>query len=199
MSEDLQAVVARLEKVERQNSLMKIAGLVLLTLSAAAVLMGQAAPESKIIEAERLVVRNVEGDQSAILGKDDKGRLGLHLYGAGGKMRSSLFLRSYGHAELVFSDRDGDSMAWFSSQAGLSLYDENNVRRVSIGTFMAGCPSLHLNGEDGRARAIIGCYKEVIDSEGPDESGILKIHSKDIPVSSLALFDEEVNVIWSAP
>jgi hypothetical protein len=51
-------MVARLEKVERQNRRMKGAGIVVRILAVAGLLMGKAFPKDRRVEAEGLVLRD---------------------------------------------------------------------------------------------------------------------------------------------
>jgi len=67
---DLEAVLERLENVERQNRRMKRVGLVTLVLLAAGFLVGQAQPKSQVVEAEQFIVRDARGQKRALLGLD---------------------------------------------------------------------------------------------------------------------------------
>ena len=82
---DLAAVVARLDKMERQNRRLKLAGLVLLVLAAAGLLMGQALPK-RIIEAEKFLVKDRQGKVRAKLEVGEHDTPSLFLYDKEGKI-----------------------------------------------------------------------------------------------------------------
>ena len=96
---DLQAVVERLEKVERQNHRLRLAGAVALLLIGAVVLVGATTPKNtdhstsdfkfKSVEVEKLVVRDKQGETRALLVVDKDGP-GLMLYDSQGETRTSL-------------------------------------------------------------------------------------------------------------
>jgi hypothetical protein len=81
---ELAAVVARLEKVERQNRRLRGAGIAVLMLAVAGLLMGQALPKARIVEAEGFVLKDGAGKVRAELVVDKDGP-GLELYGKNGK------------------------------------------------------------------------------------------------------------------
>jgi hypothetical protein len=81
---ELAAVVARLEKVERHNRRLRGAGIAVLVLAAAGLLMGQAMPKARIVEAEGFVLKDGAGKVRAELVVDKDGP-GLELYGKNGK------------------------------------------------------------------------------------------------------------------
>ncbi len=67
---DLDAVVRRLESVERQNRRIKGVGLIALGLVGAVFLMGQAQQKDRVVEAEQFIVRDARGQKRALLGLD---------------------------------------------------------------------------------------------------------------------------------
>jgi hypothetical protein len=79
MRSELAAVVARLEKVERQNRRLRGAGIAVLVLAVAGLLMGQAMPKARIVEAEGFVLKDGAG----------KVRAGLAVVKAGPVLRLS--------------------------------------------------------------------------------------------------------------
>jgi hypothetical protein len=103
--EDLNAVIARLEKVEKENRRLKRAGITCLLVAACVVLMGQARP-SRTLEAERFVLKD-----------------------ASGRVRAELFTHSVsGVAMLRFLNERGDA---FVSADGLFLLD-SNVKNFAV-------------------------------------------------------------------
>jgi hypothetical protein len=101
---ELGAVVARLEKVERQNRRLRGAGIAVVVLAAAGLLMGQAMPKARIVEAEGFVLKDGAGKVRAELAVTED-RPGLALYDENGKPRAVLSVGKAG--------------------PGLGLYDEN--------------------------------------------------------------------------
>jgi hypothetical protein len=73
MRSELAAVVARLEKVERQNRRLRGAGIAVLVLAVAGLLMGQAMPKARIVEAEGFVLKDGAGKVRAELVVDKDG------------------------------------------------------------------------------------------------------------------------------
>jgi len=67
-TEELQAVKKRLSDMEAQNRRLKWSGLSLLAALSAVVLMGQAAPTPKVIEAQRFVLKDAKGNVRAWFG-----------------------------------------------------------------------------------------------------------------------------------
>ncbi len=104
----IETLARRLDRVERENRWLKRAGLVALAVIAAVVLVGQAMPKSRIVEAAKFVLTDANGKVRAVLGQEsggttapsvaevlrpakiELGKYGLHLYGADGGMRASL-------------------------------------------------------------------------------------------------------------
>jgi hypothetical protein len=65
---EMQAVLDRLENLERQNRRLKRAGTLALFVLAALALMGQAAPKTKTLETQQLVLRDSNGKLRAAFG-----------------------------------------------------------------------------------------------------------------------------------
>jgi hypothetical protein len=146
---DLAAVVERLEKVERQNRRLRGAGIAVLVLAVAGLLMGQAMPRARIVEAEGFVLKDAAGKVWAKLDVFKDGP-GLGLYDENGKPRAML--------------------SAFKAGPGLSLFDENGKTRTTLDVFKAG-PGLALRDENDKLRAGL-----VVGKDGPglalyDEAG----------------------------
>src|SRR5262245_14707376 len=118
--------------------------------------MSEPANVSKVIEAERFVLRDSAGRIRAELGETQHGAIGLHLYDDHGKVR----------AELVVA-RDGAS--------GLQLRDEAEFPRVILYLDTdrpdIATPGLSLNSRDGKGN--IGL------SVGPDGSSSVDFRGKE--------------------
>jgi hypothetical protein len=130
MSEGLQAVVARLEKVERQNRRMRLAGLAILLFAGTGLLMGQAAPSHKTIDARELILRDDGGTPRIKLFVTDHGPM-LSMIRANGKPQVGLGLGENGIANL-------------------SLFDKKGQARVALGAFGPGDPGIVILDYEGK-------------------------------------------------
>lgn len=111
-SQDLEAVLGRLEKVETENRRLKRWGLAFLSLIAAVVVMGQARP-SRTLEAEQFVLKDPRARVRAtltILGDAPQ----LNLYDKTGMVRAGLMVGANGAPGLTLYDAAGnaDSGGW---------------------------------------------------------------------------------------
>ena len=106
---ELAAVVARLEKVERQNRRLKRVGVVVLALAVAGMVMGQAMPRARIVEAEEFVLRDAAGNVRAELVAFKDGPA-LTLLDENGKSRATLAVDKPG-PRLSLHD-ENDKMIW---------------------------------------------------------------------------------------
>jgi hypothetical protein len=169
----------RLDRLERGNRRLRLAGVILLLALVAVGAMGQVLPKAvpKVVEAERFVVRDTRGKISATLGAGSGTTTpALSLADQNGKLRAGLAVLSDGAVGLVLADKDGNLRASIglaadaSSQvilynkegrggaglivradgAGLTLDDKDGERRVMLGLNAYGFPSLHLSDKDGK-------------------------------------------------
>ncbi|MCJ2563536.1 MAG: hypothetical protein LN417_05555 [Candidatus Thermoplasmatota archaeon] len=188
MSEDMLAVVVRVAKLERQNRLMKIAGMGLLILGGAAMLMGQAAPESNIIETEMLILRDKDGIQRAVLEIDQDDYTVFSLLDKSGMPRVVLLAtgRDEDDAALRLFDREGEMRAEVQDQSGVALYIPGQPRPI----IQLSPRYMQLRDLDGVPRAVVG-WTPIASAD----TGEITYR----PPSSLILFDENRDVIWSAP
>lgn len=85
---DLQSLAARVEKLEKQNRLLKRAGLALLLIAAALVMMGEARP-TRTLEAQSFIVRDSTGIKRLELGMDNASPT-LRFFDTHGKTRIDL-------------------------------------------------------------------------------------------------------------
>ncbi len=173
---DPQSLVARIERLEKQNRFFKGGGLAVLLSVAALVLMGQARP-NRTVEAEKFTLRDSRGQVRATLGIESEDRPTLSLYDAKGWPLVSLAGEEYpflvlsraGSKEevMLLATKDLYGLAIYGEPKGakrgtriglavvkgvpaLSLYDENANERASIQTEPSG-PSLKLTDKDGKA------------------------------------------------
>jgi len=172
---DLAAVVARLEQVERDNRRLRRVGVMLVLIVASGLLMGQAVPPRRTVEAERFLVRNAQGKIRAELGIFEKGVTRLRLLDTDGNARAILAVTDEGLPALAFVDRgqarllvaaDQDGTAgitlydqagkmWvalttLSQRAGLLVFDQAEKRRVLLGAYRDGSPEAELTDQTGK-------------------------------------------------
>jgi hypothetical protein len=147
---DLAAVVERLEKVERQNRRLRGAGIAVLVLAVAGLLMGQAMPRARIVEAEGFALKDAAGKARATLAVV-KGAPRLLLYDENGKTRVGLNMTEAGPS-LALADENGKGRVVLDVRkdgAGLDLADENGKDRVVLEVRKDG-PKLLMYDEAGK-------------------------------------------------
>ncbi len=173
----METLARRLDKVERENRRLKRAGVLVLAVIAAVVLMGQATP-SKVVEAPKFVLRDASGRVHAVLGTVNKRAVSLALITKNGKPRVVLGVSSDGSLSLSFYDKDVN-------------------RRAVLGLRADDSPDLSLLDKDGKLRARLSLNDEgsatlvFTDSGGEISASLIR--------TRLAFFDRDGKVIWSAP
>src|SRR3989442_1444982 len=145
--ERLEAVLRRVERLEREGRRWRRAAIALV-LSAVALATMAAVPRGRIVEAQKFVLKDATGKVRAELGPSDsdkqialrfKDESGLPRLTAGIEEESSL---------LVLSDRTGRPRVGLVTLAagvpGLTLYDTTGRTRVEVGLSREGDPSVAL-------------------------------------------------------
>jgi hypothetical protein len=129
---DIQAVLERLEKLERKNRRLKQSGIVALLVLCAVVLMGQAGP-SRTIEATRFVLKDGEGRVRAELNLDE------------------------GFPKVILRDKKGLPQVGLGGddEPYLALTNTKNFGAVAL-KFYQGSPALELSNNKGFATVIGG-------------------------------------------
>ena len=143
----IETVARRLDRVERENRLLKRAAVVALAVISAAVLMGQAT-ESKpttALEAERFVLKDSAGKTRAVWGPSQAGGYSLGFFDAAGRGR------------LVLGVDDAGP--------NIGFMDANQTSRIILTITLKGYPALGLLDANGKTRAELA-----IDGEGPNLS-----------------------------
>jgi hypothetical protein len=122
----------RLDRLERELRWWRRGGLAAFLTLAALVTMGQILPGTKVLEAEKFVLRDSKGKVRAVLGNahhrvparpdDLAGQYGLHFYGADDRYRAAV--RESGDADeswvLELLARDTPSMAYLAVGNGIA-------------------------------------------------------------------------------
>lgn len=174
---DLTEVGARLQKLERQHRRLKLTGSMVLLLAAAGLLMGQALPTRRTVDAEEFVLRDAAGTPRAVLSLKAEGAPTLAFFDPSGKTRAWFGVRGGGSPYLLFADHAGKPRAGLSvkddgspeltfidltgnprallqvpsdGQASLALYDHLGRARAGLGVSRNGSPELRLLDKDGK-------------------------------------------------
>ena len=209
---DLAAVMARLEKVERQNRGLKTAGIAVLVLTVVGLLMGQAMPRARIVEAEGFLLKDGAGKVWGGLGVDENASR-LFLADEKGKTRAELSGSKYG-SMLLLRDENGKgraSLVLLKFNSGLELYDENRKFGAMLNVNEDG-PRLSLHDENRKGRVGLGVDKDgprlgLYDEKGKIRAALGRTELEAIKTgtveqraeSSLVLFDRDGKVLWQTP
>ena len=162
---DMQSVLERLEKLERQNRWLKRLGVLGFLVACAVLLMAQTKPQNvhfEKVEARQFVLRDAAGRARAYLDAQDSptGVAGLTLYGGDGKLRAALTLQG-NEPSVVFYDARGPRAGF--SASGLTIRDTNLKLRLALQLYERG-PSLNLY--DGESEIVPGAMLDLTD-DGP--------------------------------
>ncbi len=168
----MEAVVQRLDRVERENRRLKKAGVAILAGIAGVVLMGQAKPSTvaKVVEAEKFVLRDTAGKIRGEL-KVDGGSTFLILNDENERSRFQAFVYSKGGSLNLFGEGKSRATLRSSSGGSLNLHDSAGKDRVKLFvvfdnpylffkdksgkhrftvSFTGGMPHLALRDKDGK-------------------------------------------------
>lgn len=146
----METLERRLEGVERENRRLKRAGALALVLIVAMVLMGHVLDE-KVVEAERFVLLDPNGETRAVLVVTNGGA-GLYLYDNKGKLRTGL-------------------VGGMEDETGLSLYGSDGKESARLNVYADGRPSMTLLGKEAKPKATLTVLS--------DDSSHLFISDKD--------------------
>lgn len=113
---DIDRITLRLTRLERANRCSRVGAVAALLGIAAVLLMGQAAPSSRTVEAEKIFVKDSTGKIRATLGVGSDDSAGLTLVARDGKPRVMILAETSpgspakGAALLVLFDTDGKAI-----------------------------------------------------------------------------------------
>jgi len=190
-----QSLVTRVNRLERENRRMKLAGVLVLIGIVGVIVMGQAKPRkvTKVIEAEKFVlIDKTLGLPNVTLETSESGTAGLFLYGPGGKAIIAEMSASNGFAPAV------------------KLYGSLERRLLVSLSAATGGGNLDLNDPDTNSTIRLGQdYLIARDPKKKLMEGIgLVLYDKKQPRASLNLFsdgpflvfhDKDGKVTWGAP
>ena len=136
---DIQTILKRLEKVEKQNGRLKKVVALFMILVSSLVMMSAARHKGHAVEANQIALKDEAGTTRAVLGMRTAGP-GLTLYDASGdKVQALLTVLPTGPA--------------------LGLYDADGTTRVLLGVTPKGA-TLTFNDPEGKLRAEMGFSAE---------------------------------------
>jgi len=180
---DLAAIVERLETVERQNGRLKFAGSMALLLAAAGLVMAQALPTSRTVEAEAFVLRDAGGTARAAWAPSPEGGAALTFFDQAGKPRAQVRVERDGAPGLLLFDQTGYGRAMLRADRDgapeLTLTDQTAKTRAILRVERTGSPGLVLFDQIGKPRATL-----YVVSEGS---------------ATLQLSDKDERIFWRVP
>lgn len=106
---ELQNILERLSRVERQNRRLKLSGFVFVAGLMTVFIMGQASTPKvpDVIEAREFVLRGQNGARRALLAVASDGSAGIHIYDSDEKRRVALGVLPDGLPDLHLYDQTG--------------------------------------------------------------------------------------------
>ena len=194
----IDAIIQRLERLERQGRRWKAtATLALITLGLVLLIGAGKNGETSVpneLQAHAFVLVARDGTPLARLGLLPHGAWGLGFYDQGKKSRIVLSVEGDGSSLLSLFGKDGKGSLLLSANGSgatsLRLVDTHWKTRTALATWPDGSPFLQLTDRDGKDRALLQ-YTEVI-ARATGE--LIKQ-----PGPSLLFFDKEETVVWQAP
>jgi len=211
MDADKQAILERIEKLERENRRLRRGGLAAIVVLATLGILGAAAPVPQTLRAHELELTDAAGNMRAKISAIDGKAPYLVLYDAKG--RTMLSLKGGGSQPgLAINDASGNTRVMLGGLSpNLAFYDTANNTTVSLDGDALG-PRLLLFDGAGKMRVHLGGPGPSLDLM--DQSG----YETDIGVStapnlttgdmqqttaaSIVMFskeDEQRNFLWRAP
>jgi len=191
MTNEHGTIEQRLEKLERQNRRMKLAGVGALVIAAAFLLMGQASGTrtQDEVRARSFVLVDAQGKQRATLDMyTDQPRLALS--DTNGKIRVALAI-SQGGPALALVDANGKATAsLFVTPDGplLDMLGANSMQAVTL-EIPAHGPEFKMNDANG-FETDIGATDLITPTSGETHT---------TSAASIVLIGKDKKVLWSAP
>jgi len=185
---DVQLILERVAKLEAQNRRLRGGIIAILAAISAGILMGQAAPPPRVIEAQRFVLKDSDGSVRGWMGTIGKGSE-LNL----GNVNAQPMMR------LVVSTDASDLHFFGSRKSGMNLGLDS------------GTPDISMVGAEGSGEAGIAFEKEGPALTLRDASGFAAIvgradlekradgAARTTSAASIVLLDNAKKVIWQTP
>jgi hypothetical protein len=185
---ELQTILERIGELEAQNRRLRRGGIAVLALLSAVILMGQAAPSPRVVEAQRFVLKDREGNVRGWMGTIGKGsELSL------GNVNAQPMMRR-------IASTDSSDLHFFGSRkSGVTLSVDS------------GDPALSMIGADGEGGAGISLGKDGPSLTLEDSKGFSTVlgstqlqnaannESQHTSAASLVLLDKDKKVMWRTP
>lgn len=190
MESEIKEILARLDRLERQNKRLKGVAVVFILMTACALLMAaQTRQPAKVIEAQAFVVKNERGKALAHFGLNDKGGVGMTIEKSGEGVLVSL-----GAGGLFFSHIYNQE--WQQSlltETGLEIkhtYLRSNLDTNRIGLRASGINSSIELEDAAKYKTVIGTAELVNKRTGNETT---------TSSASIRMFDSKGDVLWAAP
>jgi len=143
----------RIERLERQNRLFEGAATVAALAVIAVVVMGQAAPRTSTVEAQKFVLKDKTGKIRAVLGEGPDNEIGLLVYDGKQRPRAMIAVDDNDMPVIRVSDDAGKERVVLDAISGVRV--EGNGPRVVLGVQHGNEPALQLIDKDGWTRATL--------------------------------------------
>jgi len=184
---ELHAIAERLGKLEEQHRKLKWGGVTIFAAISAVVLMGQAVPSPRVVEAQKFILKDENGNVRGWMGVIGKGSE-LTLGNANAQPMMELMV-STDASDLHFfgSHKSGINLGVNSGDPALSMIDtEGNEAGIALAK---DGPSLALKDAKGFF-TVVGTTQVETPANG---------EANRTSAASVALFDKNKKVIWRAP
>lgn len=187
-TQELHAIQERIRKLEVQNQRLRRGFIAIMALLSFVILLGQAAPSPRVLEAQKFVLKDNEGNVRGWMGTIGKGsELTLGNVNAQPMIR---LIVSTDSSDLHFfgSRKSGMNLSLDSGGPDISMMGAEGNGGVKI-TFKEFGPSFTLEDAKGSS-TIIGATQL-------ENSSNRKVNFTS--VASIVLLDKDKNVIWQTP
>jgi hypothetical protein len=185
---ELHAILERIGKLEAQNRRLKRGSVAILALLSAVILMGQAAPSPRVVEAQRFILKDNDGNVRGWMGTIGKGsELSLGNVNAQPMMR---LIVSTDASDLHFfgSRKSGMNLGLDSGNPDISMMGAEGNGEAGI-RFGENGPTLTLEDAKGFS-AVLGTTQ----IRKPESTA--DYHTS---AASIVLLDKEMKVLWQLP
>lgn len=185
-------LIARLERLERDNRRLKRFAVMALTIAAAIGTMAAAQPVPQKIVAHQFALEDAQGRTQAILGFRT-GNAGLLILDKEGKTRAEFAVDSNGVPSLLMTNGKTEGGPYLTMESdgtsALALFDNQGNARAALSIGADGSPSLLLFDAAG-FQSLMGVTDLVTPTTGETHK---------TSAASLVMFDKNHRVIWQAP
>jgi hypothetical protein len=185
---ELSEFVIRLGKLEKQNRRLQRGIIAALAAVTAVILMGQAAPSPHTVDAQRFVLKDVNGNVRGWMGIVGKGSELVLGNDSAQPMISLRVSTDSGDLHFYGSRRSGMNLGVNSGSPSISILNADGQGGAGL-TFGKNGPSLSL--EDGNGfSTVVGTSEIENASDG---------QRRYTSAASIVLFDKGKRVLWKAP